>query len=350
MNNNKQVLEISWSSYIRLFVIIGIIAAVIFFRQIIFIFAVALVFASILEMPIRWLNNQGVHRIIGTLFMYLSVMIVLALAVYAMVPSLIASIGKLSNMIPGWFEQLNLGQFLSQYGLTNITSSGDWLSTITQNFAQIGNELMTAFKIVGKFFGSLVSVFFTLLIAFYINVDKGGIERFIRFITPVAYENYALSLWARWQKKISGWFYSQLVISGITGFIIALGLIFLNVKFALLIGLLAALLDFIPYVGAIFTTAAAALLASEGGFIAMGLAIILCFGAHQLEHLFSPSIRGRIIKLSPILIILGIIIGGKIFGVLGIVLAIPFLALASEFLKDLKYGKIVPFSEEQKLL
>ena len=347
--NNRLTLDISWQSFARFFIILVSLLAIVYFQKIIFAFLTAIILATILEAPIRWFNNHKVSRILSAIFVYLLLIVIVAGIIYLIIPSILSSISNLYNLLPDWFNLDKLEQGLRKYGFTGFKLSEDWLNNFLSHWAEIGANLANAFKIGARFFGGLFVSFLIFIIAFYINIDRKGIEKFIRFATPRAYEDYALSLWRRWQKKIGSWFYSQLVISLLMGLVIFLGLTFLKVKYALLLGLLMALLEFIPYLGPILAVTIAMILGAEQGLMTIFLIFILYLAVQELEHIISPSIRSKIIQIDPILIILGVLIGAKLFGFLGIMLAIPVLTLLVEIIRDYKYERIVPFLKQRPL-
>ena len=190
--------------------------------------------------------------------------------------------------------------------------------------------------IFGRFFRFVVVV----VISFWLAVQPNGIENFLRIITPIDREKYVIDLWKRSQRKIGSWLQGQLLLGLIIGVLVFLGLMILGVKYALVLALLAAVFELIPFFGPILSAVPAVLLGFSSsvtlGLMTIGLFIII----QQFEnHLIYPLVVKKIIGVPPLVVILSILIGAQLAGFLGIILAVPAAAVLMEVASDLEKSK-----------
>ena len=166
-------------------------------------------------------------------------------------------------------------------------------------------------------FGGIFSFILILVLSFYLAVQEKGIENFLRLITPLKYERYVLDLWQRSQHKIGLWMQGQMLLGFIVGVLVFLGLNVLGVRHALFLAVLTALLEIIPLFGPKIAAVPAVLIgfleSVPLGFMVLGLYVII----DQFEsHLIYPLVVRKVVGISPIIVILALIIGGKLAGFL----------------------------------
>jgi predicted PurR-regulated permease PerM len=198
-----------------------------------------------------------------------------------------------------------------------------------------------AFKTASFIFGGALSFFLIIILSFYLSVQEDGVGSFLRLITPVRTHGYVTDLWRRSQLKIGHWMQGQILLGVMIGVLVYLGLTILGVQHALLLAFVAAVFELIPVFGPIMSAIPAVLIAfgtgnvSEGFFV-IGLYIII----HQFENnLLYPLVVKKIVGISPILVILAIVLGAKLAGFLGAILAVPLAAAFMEYINDVEKNK-----------
>jgi predicted PurR-regulated permease PerM len=172
-------------------------------------------------------------------------------------------------------------------------------------------------------------------LSFYLTVGRDGVERFLRAILPSAYERKALHIYSHVSGKIGKWLTGQLIISAVVGLITFLGLWLLGVRYSLLLGFLAAIAELVPYVGPIITGSIAILIGLSDS-VPLGIYVFILFIIiQQLENnVLLPVVMRYTTTLNPVIILTALLIGGKVFGIVGLVLAIPFAVLVQEIIED----------------
>jgi predicted PurR-regulated permease PerM len=176
---------------------------------------------------------------------------------------------------------------------------------------------------------------FVLVISFYLIKDSAKLRAWLRDLPPAAYREDFRRLWHEINAIWGGFFRGQLLLALAVG--IGVGLVgsAIGLPFALAMGVLAGLMEFLPPVGHTIWMVVAGLLAIFEGSTWLPIPnwamLLLVFGLHSLFAQFDfnyliPRIIGRSIRLHPLVIILGIIAGASVAGVLGVFLAAPTIA------------------------
>jgi len=187
-------------------------------------------------------------------------------------------------------------------------------------------------------FGGLFSVVIVIVVSFYLAVQKNGIQNLLKGVTPKEHETYVLALWERAQKKMGHWLQGQLFLAIVVGVLVYLGLSLLNIRFALLLAIIAGILELVPYIGPVLSAVPAVILALfQGPFLLVVWVIVLYIVIQQLEnYLLVPLIMKKAVGLNPVVVIIALLIGGKLLGIIGILLAVPAAAVLAEFFKDVQ--------------
>jgi predicted PurR-regulated permease PerM len=198
------------------------------------------------------------------------------------------------------------------------------------------------FQTFSVIFGGIFNFVLIILISFYLSIQEKGIENFLRIIFPIEHEDYVVDLWERSRRKIALWMKGQMLLALVVAVLIYLLLSLLGIEYALLLALIAGLMELVPY-----GILVALIPAFSFSYLSGGLAsALLVTGAYLIIHefevfLFAPLIIKRIVGLSPIVIILSILIGFELGGLWGAVLAIPVAVIVMEFLNDVEKDKIL---------
>jgi predicted PurR-regulated permease PerM len=181
---------------------------------------------------------------------------------------------------------------------------------------------------------ALLSV--TILISsFYLSLTKNGIEKFIRSVFPLNYEAMALRIYERAKIKISRWFGAQILLSLSIFILVFLALLILGVKHAFFIALLAGLIEIVPYVGPIVAGGAAFVSALTTSLSLAVYVLIVFILIQQLEnHFLVPLFMKKSIDLHPVIVILALLIGGKVGGILGVLVSLPLAVVIQEVIEE----------------
>ncbi|HUD04334.1 MAG TPA: AI-2E family transporter [Candidatus Paceibacterota bacterium] len=354
-------IDISSGAIIKIILISFAFVLLFVLRDIVLIVLTAIVIASAVEPATHWLVARKIPRVFSVFMLYVAMGIVFAGIVYLFVPTLLEDTANFLNSVPQYADSVPLWDSATKQTATNIANSvsqGITQSTaVAQNIASptfsIGDaigEINTAtsnvsgglLKTVSFVFGGVTSFVLIVVISFYLAVQDGGIEKFLRIATPLKHEKYAIDLWRRTQKKIGRWMQGQIVLMVLVAILVYLALTVIGVKNALLFACFAGLMEIIPLFGPVI----AAVLPAIAAYTASGIPIMLVvIGAflviQQFEnHLIYPLVVTKIVGVPPILVILSLIIGFELAGFLGIILSVPLSATLVEFIDDMQRDRI----------
>jgi len=331
-----KTINISNSTIIRALLIIIAAIFIYLLRDILLIAVVSVIIASALSEPANWLQKHKVPRLLGVVFIYLLIILILAAAVSLITPLLAEQIGQLADNFPAYLDKIGL-----VWGRYNLGENFQiFLKGLDLKLSQAASGALSAIiSILGGFFSAIVILF----ISFYLTVQENGIKEFFISLIPLARRSSISDLAERiekkvggWriEKKVGGWLRGQVILMVLVGLLTYLGLRLLNVRYALTLGLLAGILEIIPYIGPILSAVPGIILGFiQSPFLAL-LVLIVYVVIQQLEgYVLTPQIMKKAVGLNPLVIILVIMIGFKLVGILGVVLSIPLTAAIVEVFK-----------------
>lgn len=208
---------------------------------------------------------------------------------------------------------------MRSYMLSLPSAIGDYVSTNT-NF-WLGNFLTVVFSVL-----SLGAIFIaTPVVSIYMLSEAEPIKRHFLGMLPATKRERAKEILAQLDAVLGGYVRGQLCVALIVGVLVGLMLAAFRVPYALLIGVWAGLLDVVPYLGALAGAVPGVFLALvtngvvDAALVAAGFAAI-----YQIEGSFiAPHIVSRTVRISPLAAIFALLIGGELFGVVGVLIAIP---------------------------
>ena len=311
-------------------------------RDIFIVLLFAIVIASAITPFADWVESKKVPRILGVALLYLSVFVLVGFLVSLVVPFVTGEINQLIEDLPNFIDRVSTSLEKAQQ-----TSGGrfvDLFSEIQNLLDSFSSYLQasssSAFGFVVSVFGGLFSFLAVIVISFYLSVMRGGIENFIRSVVPNKYESHFLNIWRRSERKVGRWLQGQLLLALIVGLAVYVVLSLMGIKFALLLGILAMILELVPTVGPVLAAVPAVILAFTQSPI-LGLWVIVAYAIiQQLEnHILVPIIMGRTVGLNPVVVILSLLIGFQLAGILGMILAVPVAAIIVEIIDEFSSSK-----------
>ena len=347
-SSHNTYITINTGTILRFFAIAILLLALYYMSDILLVVMAAIIIASAIEPIIRRLKRHRIHRVIGVIFVYiLMAAIVAAILIFFMPVVANDAIQFLSNL-PRNISLEDLWSPISSIGI-NFGSPAS-LSAHTISVSDFVNGLQTiivgtsasAFKTASVLFGGVLSFMLIVVLSFYLAVQEDGVADFLRIIAPVKHHEYIVDLWSRSQRKIALWLQGQVVLGVVVGVLVYLVLMVVGIPHALLLAVFAGLFEIIPVFGPIISSVPAILIAFSEKGLATGLLLVgLYIIIYQFEsQLFYPLVVKKIVGISPIVVILALVIGAKLAGLLGALIAVPLSAAFMEYIHDIeKYKK-----------
>ena len=324
-------------------ILFGILAALLWFlRDIVLVVLTAVVIASAMEPAVRFLMQRGFNRVLAVIVMYATVATAFFSVLFFFIPPVLNDAALFLTQLPNTLSNLNITDVT--HGLLPWGSVGDSVSSanlLRDLSATLAESTGGIFSTLSAFFGGLTSFVLVVVFSFYFSVQETGVDDFLRVVTPIKEQAYVLNLWKRSQAKIGKWMQGQLVLGAIVGVLLYLGLLILDVPHALLLAVLAAVFELIPVFGQFLAAIPAVALGfTDGGVTAALLIAGLYIVVQQFEaHLIYPVVVKKVVGVPPLLVILSLIIGFKLLGFLGVLLAVPIAGAIQEFVADVDREK-----------
>jgi predicted PurR-regulated permease PerM len=325
-----------------------------YLRDIVLVVIASVVIASSIEPIIRWFTERHIPRTIAVLFIYATTAITFVGAFYFLIIPLFGELQQLTNDLPEYIGTLatvpvvaesTAGLSSSVTGIISNLPISEAMARLNSTLSALSqNALATASYVLG---GVLSFVLITVL-SFYLSVQSGGIANFLRTISPAPHRKYLLSLWNRAENKIGLWLQGQLLLGVIVAVLTYLGLTLLGVKHALLLAVLAGVFELIPLFGPILAAIpAVAFSYMSGGITPAVLVTGFYLIIQQFEsQLIYPLVVKKVVGVPPIISIVALVIGAKLAGFLGLLLAVPVAAIIMEFFNDLEKDRV---AEEDRI-
>jgi predicted PurR-regulated permease PerM len=214
----------------------------------------------------------------------------------------------------------------------------DWIPMPKADGLQgaVSNVVTNTLRVTTGVFGAFVGLLVIIVVSAYLVIDDARIGRTLLALVPAPHRPLAASMAEPVLDRIGGYVRGQLVSSACVGALIAIGLSLLGVQYALLVGVLAAVLNIVPFLGATVAAVLGILSALNDSLLKAVLAAVILWASQLIEGKFlAPHFVGRATGLHPLAVLLAFLAGAHLAGLIGILVAIPFLAGLWEIVRRL---------------
>jgi len=283
-------------------------------------------------------------RSISVLCVYLIVAILLLIAFRFILPSIIQSIIDLVANFQEYYKQTMiqleqmpqdsiLNQPILKEALENISNIDlkEWI-----NITKLTEYAEGAIH----FASSIFTAFVTIIVSVYILIERKQIIEFLRKVAEALFPKETYQSIGHYFDRTNEIFFkflaSQCLDALVVGIITSIAMSIMGVKYAILLGCMIGIFNLIPYFGAIIAVIIAVIITLLTGGIgqAILMAIVVTILQQIDANIINPKIVGNSLKISPLLVIFAVTIGGAYFGILGMFLAVPIIAVIKLFLTD----------------
>lgn len=283
-------------------------------RQILIALFVSVILMAALNPLIDRLERFKLPRVLAILLIYIFIFGLFGIVLAGVIPPLVDQTRTLISRLPEYSQSL---------GLPEIDQN-----VIESQISQLGSLPANILKITVSVFSNLVAVFTLMVITFYLLLERKNLDRYLLVLFGPDGEEKAENFVNEVERKLGGWVRAQVTLMVIIGAMSYLGLRLLGIDFALPLALLAGVLEIIPNIGPTIS-AIPAFLAGLAISPMMGLAVLaLYFLIQQVENVvIVPQVMRREAGVNPLVTIIALIVGFKLAGAVGAVLAIPVVLL-----------------------
>ena len=281
---------------------------------------------------------------LSILTVYLILILLITILINCILPAVIESIKDLVSNLPGYYSRLTrMVNDLPEDSTLMKLNVKELLNRITSiDFEKyITPEYITQYlKGAMSFATGIFDIFVTIIISIYTLAERGRIVEFIKKFLSAMFGYKKYNVVAKYFTKTNEVFFNfisgQLIDAIIIGVVTSIAMSILQVKYALLLGFIIGLFNLIPFFGAIVAVCIAIFITICTGGIskAIWLAVIIITLQQLDANIINPKIMRDKLKISPILVILSVTFAGAYFGVLGMFLAVPIVAMLKLILDD----------------
>ncbi len=292
------------------------------------------------------LERFRVPRSAGVLIVFLVFSLVIGAVILVVLPLVIGEFVKLIRDIPAvlaWLQQTASPWIVTHFGIDPFDVKMDTVvAGVVENWQRTGGVVGTILSQVTQsgfaFLGALGVVGLTPVVAFYIMRDWDDIVLQIRQMLPRDIEPTFVRLCIECDEVLGAFLRGQLLIMFLLGCIYAIGLYFVGLELAILIGMLSGLASIVPYLGffvGIIAATIAALFQFQEPVYLLYVVMVFGFGQAMEGWVLTPWLVGDKIGLHPVAVIFAVLAGGQLFGFVGILLALPVAAVIMVFVRHL---------------
>lgn len=284
---------------------------------------------------------------------YLIVALLLVLVSKFLFPIIIQSLVELFGNIQGYFSKI-------MNSVANMPEDSfikkDIVEKLINQIKQINlNQILNYAKNLFGVASTLINAFVAVVVSIYVLKDRNKLTKSLRKFVRAIFKKDTAERIIKYFYNINDFFFkfltSQVLDGIIVGILTTIAMMILGVKYALLLGMFIGICNLIPYFGAIFAVASACIITAVTGGIAQAVwMLIVVIILQQIDaNIINPKIVGGSLKISPLLVIFAVTIGGAYFGVLGMFLAVPFMTLIKLIIEDFVNSKLKEKQEKQIL-
>lgn len=303
-------------------------------------------FALLLSYPVRVLDRY-MPRTVAVLAVLASFLLTVSAVLYVALPPIVAEVTEFAEDLPDIVTDAErrlreVARDLEAQGYLPADADefiGDLEAEILDRATNSIEPILTG--ILGQvttLLGLAITVFGILFVGITLLLDGDRLRRSVTNSFPTPYHDDLDQLWSELGASMSRYLGGLIVVAFVQGALVAVGLLLLDVPYALLLGLWVAMTSVIPYVGAWLGAVPAVILAGLfGAPIDILWVVLLYFAVNTVEGNFlTPRIQGDAVRVHPIIVLLTVIAVGSLFGILGVLLAVPMLAVARVFFDFLR--------------
>lgn len=326
-----QKLDITNSSYIRLILILLGLGFLFLVRDVlVLMFVTIIIVAGLAPTVNRWakyLTRPG-----AVVLVFLIIFAILGLIFRVLIPPLASQIQSFGAHLPEIATTLNRtahsNSMLAQASKVVV----DNLNSVSGQLSNFGGTIFS--HTLGVVSG-VVAVITIFVLSFYLLIEQDGLKKVYRSVLAPEYYERLAETTKKIADKLGAWLRGQIFLMIVIGIFVTIGLAVMGIPFALALGLWAAITEIVPIIGPWIGAIPGIIVALAISPLYGLLAAILYLVVQQLESNFLvPKVMSRAVGLNPVVVIIAILIGDKLYGLTGVLLSVPLAAVISVIAAD----------------
>ncbi len=331
---NKNLLFVSFA------VILGVCVVLYFSRRVVAPFFIAFALAYLLDPLVDRLVALKLSRTFSVLFLMLSFFCLVGVGVVLLVPTLSMQAENLAKDIPvyaGAFQEWIRPLLDLVSGLDSVKVE----ELLNEGLSRFGELPMKALQFSGKFiWGSISNLFNIVLmfanlviipvVMFYLLRDFDPINEKLLRLVPPRFQEKTKDIVREIDQVLSRFVRGQLVVAALMATMYSAGLFLCDTPLSLSLGMMAGLANLVPYLGLVLGFVPAAIMTyihTQEWLPVLGVAGVFAFVQAMEGMLITPRVVGENIGLHPVAVIFAVLLGGELFGITGMILGVPVVAV-----------------------
>lgn len=305
------------------------------FQGILLPFVAGMFLAYLLNPIARWMQRRGINRVLATSIILIVFVVVGIVGLIVILPALGNQIAAFLEKIPGYIAQLQA--FLSEHAATNRLAEvlgmdeRELQSAVTNLASQGASWAGSVVKSVWSGSQAIISVFslviVTPVIAFYLLIDWDRMVASLDNLLPREHADTIRELFREMDRAVSGFIHGQVSLCLILGLFYAVALVAVGLNHGLVIGLMAGLISFVPYLGSglgFVVSVGVAVNQFWPDSVMIGIVIAIFLIGQFLEgNVLQPKLVGGRVGLHPVWLMFALFAFGYLFGFAGLLIAVP---------------------------
>lgn len=315
-------IEVTYKTILLIFLIIGGIYLVWLAGDLIYSLVIAFILMSALRPMVQFMQNKKIPRILAVSIAYFSFVLFFSFLLVIVIPPIVTQIISLITSLPLMLQSLNpqLARVI------NVDSLAGYLPNVTNIVFQFASGL----------FSNLLFIVSTLFFGFYFLLEENILKNLFSHFFPEPTANRIIAVIEKAEKRMSSWFWGELILMTVIGVMTFIGLQFVNMSYILPLAVLAGILEVVPNIGPIISLIPAFIIGISQSYILGISTIVLYTLIQQLENnIIVPVIMKKAVGINPIISLIVLIIGGRLGGILGVLLSIPLSLIAETIFEEL---------------
>jgi len=315
-------------------------------------FIIAVLVAYIFYIPCRYIEKlykklkmpHRLARLLSTLTVYVLAIFLIILSLNIILPAVSASVKDLASNLPTYYrnaityvEEMPEDSIIKKETIQSIIADLEAID-ITQFFTmeRITDYINGLFGLANSIFGLVI----TIIVSIYMLLERTKMLEFLSRLNRALFKEKTSKAISKYccagNDMFFKFIFAQVLDSIIVGTVAGIIMWIMGVKYGVLLALMFGLFNMIPMIGSIVATIIAVLITMfTGGFTQAFWLLIITIIYQQIDaNIVNPRLIGSMVKISPIIIILGVTIGGSFFGILGMLLSVPVIAVVKMIIED----------------
>ena len=292
----------------------------------------------------KWKFMGRIARPLAVFIVYVLALAIVALIVYAAIPAVIGAISDFAKNLPSYYNKVMsiVGTYTAEGALLEGFDLEGKLQEVYTNLQQYltVDRVLSYVGSVVKFATSLLDVIMAFIVSVYMLLSKEALIRALKSVFALLFNGKTMNFFSVYLHKTAkifyNYFYSQAIDAIVVGVLATIGFLLARLPNAPVLGMMLGLMNMIPYFGALIGGVVCVLVALLSGnfYGALFVAIYILVMQQVDANIIQPRIVGQTVGLRPIYVLLGITIGGGVYGFWGIFLGVPFMAVVQMLLTD----------------